>query len=69
VPGQDETQTAMAKTVGLPLGIAAKLLLQGKIRKRGLAIPIHEEIYAPVLSELNTLGIVFVESERQAHNV
>ena len=69
VPGQDETQTAMAKTVGLPLGIAAKLLLQGKIRKRGVAIPIDEEIYAPVLSELNALGIVFKESESEDHNV
>jgi saccharopine dehydrogenase-like NADP-dependent oxidoreductase len=69
VPGQDETQTAMAKTVGLPLGIAAKLLLQGKIPMRGVAIPIHEEIYAPVLSELKKLGIVFVERESELHNV
>lgn len=63
VAGKDETQTAMAKTVGLPLGIAAKLLLQGKIRARGVVIPILEEIYAPVLAELNSLGIAFVENE------
>jgi saccharopine dehydrogenase (NADP+, L-glutamate forming) len=63
VAGQDETQTAMARTVGLPLGIAARLLLQGKIRERGVVIPVHEEIYAPVLTELSSLGISFVEIE------
>lgn len=68
VAGQDETQTAMAKTVGLPLGIAARLLLQGKIRERGVVIPVHEEIYAPVLTELSSLGITFVEGEAGADN-
>jgi saccharopine dehydrogenase-like NADP-dependent oxidoreductase len=32
----------MAKTVGLPLGIAAKLLLEGKINTRGVCIPVTE---------------------------
>jgi saccharopine dehydrogenase (NADP+, L-glutamate forming) len=63
VAGQDEIQTAMARTVGLPLGITARLLLQGKIRERGVVIPIHEEIYAPVLTELSSHGIAFVEFE------
>ena len=68
VAGKDETQTAMAKTVGLPLGIAAKLLLQGKISHRGVVIPVHEEIYKPVLAELSSLNISFVESESDLHN-
>jgi saccharopine dehydrogenase (NADP+, L-glutamate forming) len=63
VTGDDEIHTAMAKTVGLPLGIAAKLLLQGKIRKRGVVIPIIEEVYRPVLAELESLGIAMVETQ------
>ena len=55
--GEDETQTAMAKTVGLPLAIACKLLLEGKIASRGVTIPLQKEIYEPVLNELKTLGI------------
>lgn len=55
--GDDEVSTAMAKTVGLPLGIAAKLLLQGKIKQRGVTIPVTKEIYEPVLEELSELGI------------
>ncbi len=55
--GEDETQTAMAKTVGLPLAIACKLLLEGKIAGRGVTIPLHKEIYEPVLRELKSLGI------------
>ncbi|MBS1508466.1 MAG: saccharopine dehydrogenase NADP-binding domain-containing protein [Bacteroidetes bacterium] len=61
--GDDEIQTAMAKTVGLPLAIAYKLLLQGKIKSRGVVIPIMEEIYAPILRELNELGIGLIERE------
>jgi saccharopine dehydrogenase (NADP+, L-glutamate forming) len=57
VTGENEVETAMAKTVGIPLGIATKLLLQGKIKKRGVVIPIDKEIYDPVLAELTTLGI------------
>jgi saccharopine dehydrogenase (NADP+, L-glutamate forming) len=63
VKGDDEVHTAMAKTVGLPLGIACKLLLEGKIRKRGVVIPIDKEVYAPILNELSTLGIEVYEKE------
>lgn len=59
--GDDEVSTAMAKTVGLPLGIAAKLLLQGKIKQRGVAIPVTKEIYEPVLEELSELGIRLIQ--------
>jgi saccharopine dehydrogenase-like NADP-dependent oxidoreductase len=61
VKGQDQLRTAMAKTVGLPLGIAAKLILQEKIQLTGLHIPIIEAIYEPVLEELKQHGIVFIE--------
>lgn len=63
VKGQDSLRTAMAKTVGLPLGIAAKLILNGNLNLRGLHIPILPAIYNPVLSELEKEGIQFKETE------
>ena len=61
VKGEDHLHTAMAKTVGLPLGIAAKLILQNKIQVTGLHIPVIPEIYEPVLKELELNGIQFKE--------
>ena len=61
VKGDDHTHTAMAKTVGLPLGIAAKLILNGLITTTGIQIPIIKEIYNPVLDELKNYGIAFKE--------
>ncbi len=61
VKGDDHLRTAMAKTVGLPLGIAAKLILEGKIKETGLHIPILPTIYEPVLDELKKFGIEFQE--------
>jgi saccharopine dehydrogenase-like NADP-dependent oxidoreductase len=61
--GDDATYTAMAKTVGLPLGIAAKLLVQGKIKSRGVVIPVNKELYDPILKELGELGIALTENE------
>lgn len=61
VKGDNILHTAMAKTVGLPLGIAAKLILQHKIQVKGLHIPVIKEIYAPVLAELKAYGIAFHE--------
>ena len=63
VKGDDELRTAMAKTVGLPLGIAATLLLENKITLRGLHIPTIPAIYLPVLNELANEGIRFEEVE------
>jgi saccharopine dehydrogenase-like NADP-dependent oxidoreductase len=60
--GTDSLHTAMARTVGLPLGIAARLLLQGKLSERGLVLPLLPSIYEPVLAELEALGIVFREN-------
>lgn len=54
--GTDSTRTAMARTVGLPLGIAVKLMLQGKIKSRGVVIPVEEEFFQPILKELREKG-------------
>ena len=61
VKGEDQQHTAMAKTVGLPLGIATKMLLTGKIKEPGVHIPIKKSIYLPILKELEQHGIVFEE--------
>ena len=67
VKGQDNLRTAMAKTVGLPLGIAAKLILNGTIKLTGLHIPTGKEIYEPVLKELEGNGIKFHEEIKQLY--
>ena len=63
VIGEDPVRTAMAHTVGLPMAIAAKLLLNGGIKERGVLLPLNEELYEPILNELATLGIVFNEED------
>lgn len=62
VKGEDNIHTAMAKTVGLPLGIAAKIILNGTLTLTGLHIPIVKEIYEPVLEELEHEHVVFRET-------
>lgn len=61
VIGEDSLHTAMAKTVGLPLGIAATFILEGKIKETGLHIPTLPSIYEPVLNELTKYNIIFEE--------
>ncbi|MEP7318973.1 MAG: saccharopine dehydrogenase C-terminal domain-containing protein [Panacibacter sp.] len=61
VKGENSLRTAMAKTVGLPLGIAARLILEGKIMETGLHIPVKPIIYEPVLEALKDYGIIFHE--------
>jgi saccharopine dehydrogenase (NADP+, L-glutamate forming) len=61
--GTDAVNTAMAKTVGLPLGIATKLIAGDRIRARGVIIPTKVEFYGPILLELASLGISLNEYE------
>jgi saccharopine dehydrogenase (NADP+, L-glutamate forming) len=60
--GENSLHTAMAKTVGLPLGIASKLILNACISQKGLLLPLQEEIYQPVLKELSGFGIEFQQT-------
>ncbi|MEY3504461.1 MAG: hypothetical protein RL349_1054 [Bacteroidota bacterium] len=64
VEGQDERYTAMSITVGLPVAIATKLILNQQIVERGVTLPVNKELYAPILSELEQFGIIFNESEK-----
>ncbi len=63
--GEDQTYTSMANTVGLPVAIAAKMILKDEVAEKGVTLPIHPEIYEPVLNELETFGITFEEIETQ----
>jgi saccharopine dehydrogenase-like NADP-dependent oxidoreductase len=62
VPGGD---SSMSRTVGLPAAIGARLVLEGRIALKGVQVPVHPEIYGPILEELATLGVRF-EEKRQA---
>jgi saccharopine dehydrogenase-like NADP-dependent oxidoreductase len=59
--GEDQTYTAMAKTVGLPVAMATLLILNGKIKTPGVQLPIRKEVYLPILNELEENGIIFKE--------
>ena len=59
--GDDQTYTAMAKTVGLPVAIATLQILNGKIKTPGVQLPINKEVYLPILKELEEHGVVFHE--------
>jgi hypothetical protein len=63
--GENDVHTAMAKTVGLPLGIATRLILNGTIRLKGLQIPTSKEIYQPVLDALKPYGVIFKERKEE----
>lgn len=62
--GKNQIHTAMSMTVGLPVAIATKLILQGKIQLSGVQIPVMKEVYESVLEELKSFGIDFVEQEK-----
>ena len=61
--GENQTYTAMAKTVGLPVAIATLKILNGEIKTPGVLRPISKEVYEPILKELETFGIFFKEKE------
>ena len=54
----------MAKTVGLPVAIAALKILKKEIKTPGVQLPITKEVYEPILKELEEYGIVFKEKKR-----
>jgi saccharopine dehydrogenase-like NADP-dependent oxidoreductase len=61
--GQDSSHTAMSMTVGLPLAMTARRILEGQYTATGVRLPIDPALYNPVLEELEEYGIRFVEEE------
>ncbi len=61
--GENAQETAMSKLVGLPLGIFVKNVMLGNIKSTGVNIPVKQEVYEPVLEELEEYGVFFEEKE------
>ena len=61
--GEDQTYTAMAATVGLPVAMAALKILNKEITTPGVQRPITKEVYEPILKELEDYGVIFNEEE------
>lgn len=55
--GSRDGTSAMAFLVGVPAAIAARMILEGQIKGRGVLMPLAKEIYAPILNELAQLGL------------
>ena len=68
IKGEDSNRTAMAKLVGLPVGIFVKQIMLGKIKTTGVHIPVIPEIYAPVLDELRERGVRFIEEIKEVED-
>ncbi|UYV78980.1 AASS [Cordylochernes scorpioides] len=63
VYGDPEGHSAMAKTVGYPAGIAARMVLDGEIQTRGMVRPMAREIYRPMLARIKQEGIAAQEED------
>jgi saccharopine dehydrogenase-like NADP-dependent oxidoreductase len=61
--GEDSLRTAMAKTVGLPVGIATKKILKGEISEKGVILPLQKDTYNAILNELETFDIKFIDKQ------
>jgi len=61
VPGGN---SSMSRTVGYPAAIAADLIASGKFKTPGVHIPVHPELYNPILDELEKLNISCKEKSR-----
>ena len=55
--GSPSTDTSISRTVALPAAVATKLILDGEIKLKGVFRPVKKEIYLPVLSLLEEMGI------------
>ncbi|XP_063822481.1 alpha-aminoadipic semialdehyde synthase, mitochondrial [Ostrinia nubilalis] len=62
VRGDPASHTAMARTVGLPTAIAAKMVLDGEIQERGVVLPFAPVVYKSLLSRLRADGITARET-------
>jgi saccharopine dehydrogenase (NADP+, L-glutamate forming) len=60
--GDPKGYSAMAKTVGVPCGVAVKQVLGGQISERGILAPMDPKINDPIMKELKEkYGIFMVE--------
>lgn len=58
--------TSMAKTTGFPASIAARMIAEGQITRRGVLFPEHvfdDELYDPFIAELGKRGVTVKHSQ------
>ncbi|KAH0537838.1 Saccharopine dehydrogenase [NADP(+), L-glutamate-forming] [Glutinoglossum americanum] len=55
--GDPKGYSAMARLVGIPCGVAVKLVLDGTISEKGILAPMSARINDPLISELKKYGI------------
>jgi len=68
--GLPNGDSSMSRTVSLPVAIATKLLLEGKLSHlKGIVIPTLPELYNPILDELKTFNITFHEKLEKEENL
>ena len=67
VKGEPGGDSAMSRAVSLPAAIASKLILEGKIKAKGVQRPTLPEIYQPVLKEMGDFGYSFVHKIIKTH--
>jgi len=61
--GENQKYTSMSNTVGIPMGICAKMMLNNQIKRTGVIVPIYKDVYEPILNELEEHDIRFNEKE------
>lgn len=61
--GENSTETAIAKIIGLPIGIFVKMIMKGEITDRGFEVAVQPKVYTPVFEELKDYGITFTETK------
>ena len=61
--GEDKVYTSMSNTVGIPTAICSKMILNGELNETGVTLPVQSEVYEPILEELQTFDIRFIEKE------
>ena len=59
--GTLKTDTSVARTVALPAACGVEMILEGKIKVKGVYIPVIPDIYNPILDQLETMNIKMVE--------
>ncbi|XP_005039340.1 PREDICTED: alpha-aminoadipic semialdehyde synthase, mitochondrial [Ficedula albicollis] len=59
VYGDNKGHSAMAKTVGYPAAIAAKMVLDGEITAKGMVTPLTKNVYGPILERVRAEGIMY----------
>ena len=61
--------TIMAKTVGMTAAIGCRMIMDNKIKLRGVLSPIYKEIYEHCLQELERYGVIMIEESDRFRNL